>query len=85
MCTICIDLLGIPESEAAAFALVKHMKIVHDNTHWHGVVVEFRPVIWKILLQNSRRIVMAIQSRNLGSIGRSNKVSCVFYTLNLLL
>jgi hypothetical protein len=50
------------------------MKIVHD-TYAHGELVEFRPVIWKSLLQNSRSIVMAIQSRNLGPIRRSNKVS----------
>ena|SRR6267154_1372509 len=82
--TIYVDLLGIPESEAAAFALVKRMKLVH-GTYTHGELVEYRPVIWKFLLQNSRNIVMAIRSRNLGPIRHSNNVSCVFYIFHLLL
>ena len=86
--TICINLLGIRESEATAFSLVKRMKMVHDaTTHAHGGLIEFRPVIRKILLQNSHSIVIIIQSQNhdLGPISRSNKVSCPFYILHLLL
>jgi len=70
-------LMSIPESEAAAFELVKRMKIMHD-TYTHGELVEFRPDIWKFLLQNSRSIVMAIQSRNLGPIRGSNKANCEY-------
>jgi len=60
------------------------MKITH-NTYTHGELVEFRPIIRKILLQNLRSIVMAIQSRNLGPIRSSNNVGCVFYIFHLLL
>jgi hypothetical protein len=39
-----------------------------------------RPAIWKILLHNLQRIVMAIRSQNLGPARRSNRVRFVFYT-----
>ncbi|KAI0277585.1 G-protein alpha subunit [Russula aff. rugulosa BPL654] len=70
-------LMSIPESEAAAFALVKRMKFAHD-IHTHRELIEFRPVIWKLLLKNSRSIVMTIQSRNLGPIRPSNKAHCEY-------
>jgi hypothetical protein len=60
------------------------MKIAHD-TYTHGELIEYRPVIWKFLLQDSRSIVMDIRSRDLRPIRRSNKVSCVFYIFRLLL
>ena len=72
--TICIDLLGIPESEAAAYVFVKRMKIMHCP-YTPRELVEFRPLIWKRLLQNSRIIVMGIRSRNLGPISSSSEVS----------
>lgn len=69
-------LMSIPESEAAAFALVKHMKIMHD-TYAHGELVEYRPFIWKFLLKNSRSMAMAIRSRSdLGPIRPSNEANC---------
>ena len=74
----CADLLGIPESEAAAFDLIKHTRIEHD-TFTHEELANFRRVIRKILLRNSRNIVMAIRSQNLGPTCRSNKVRCLFY------
>ena len=74
----CVDLLGIPESEAAAFDLIKHMRIEHD-TFTHEELAYVRRVIRKILLRNSRNIVMAIRSQNLGPTCRSNKVRCLFY------
>lgn len=82
--TIYVDLLGIPDSEAAAFALVKRMKIAHE-AHTHGKLVAFRPFIWKLLLKNARSIVTTIQSRDLGLVSPSNKVSCAFYVLHALL
>ena len=64
-----VGLLGIPESESAASAIVKQMKLVHGT---HEECSDFRPLIWKTLLQNIRSIVKDIGSRN--------KVRCVFYT-----
>jgi hypothetical protein len=62
------------------------MKIVHDSYTHDELVKSFRPVIWKLLLQNSRSIVMAIRGRNIGPI-RSNEdeVSCLFYIFYFLL
>ena len=79
MHTDCVNLLGIPESEATAFALVKQMKIAL-GAYTHEEIADFQPFIRKIFLQNSRRIVMALRSRNLGPARRSNKVRRVFYT-----
>jgi hypothetical protein len=84
----CIYLSGIPESEAAASALIMRMKTLHDNGHpndepaqlTYKRLADLRPVIWKILLQNSRRIAMGIRSQNLRPVRRSNKVRFVFYT-----
>ena len=42
-------------------------------------LVHFRPVIRRILLQNSQSIARGIRNRNLG---RSNKVRSVFYTFS---
>jgi hypothetical protein len=74
----CIDLLGIPESEVAAFDLIKHMRI-ENYTFTHNELANFRRVIRKNLLRNSRNIVMAIRSQNLGSTCRSNKVRYLSY------
>jgi hypothetical protein len=69
-----VGLLGIPESEPAASALVKQMKIAR-GTYVHEQFPDFRPLIWKTLLQNIRSIVMDIGSRN--------KVRCMFYTSSI--
>jgi hypothetical protein len=82
----CIDLSGIPESEAAASALIMRMKTLHDGhpndepaqlTYKKSAVL--RPAIWKILLHNLQRIVMAIRSQKLGPARLSNRVRFVFY------
>ena len=74
----CVDFIGIPESEPAAFDLVKQLRI----EHWHPITDEelanFRRVIRKILLQNSRNVAMAISSRNLGPTCPPIKVRCLF-------
>jgi hypothetical protein len=67
----CVGLLGIPESEPTAFALVKQMKLAH-GAYAHEEFAEFRPLIWKNLLLNSRSVVM--------DIGSWNKVRWMFYT-----
>ena len=82
-----IDLSGIPKSEFAASAFIRRMKTLHggqtnndEPTEFaNGKPTDFRRVIWRILLQNARNVVMAIRSQNLGPTGRSNMVSYVFY------
>ena len=66
------------------------MKTMHEG-HLHDEparfnyekLVNFRPVIWKILLQNSQSIVRAIRSQNIVPACRSNKVCRVFYTFSI--
>ena len=75
----CVDLLGIPEYEAAGFDLVRRMRIEHYAAFTYEELANFRRVIREILLQNSRNIVMAIQGQNLGPSCRSNGVRCLLY------
>ncbi|KAH9970776.1 G-protein alpha subunit-domain-containing protein [Russula compacta] len=55
-------LISIPESEAAAFAFVGHMKIMHYDGYSHEELSKFRQIIWKALLENSRNVVQTLQS-----------------------
>ncbi|KAH9970775.1 G-protein alpha subunit [Russula compacta] len=68
-----ILLISIPEYEAAAFTLIKQMKLIHDGCALEDLA-DFRPVIWKILLENSRSFVQAIQTQNLRPAGSANIV-----------
>ena len=73
-----VDILGIPQSEAAAFNLVKQMRVEHWRPNTDEELANFRRVIRKILLRNSRNVVMTILSRNLGPTCRPIKVRCLF-------
>jgi hypothetical protein len=82
----CIYPLGVTKSEAAASDLIKCMKTIHDGRSsderaefTYEKPADFRRVIWKNLLQNSRSVIMAMRSRYLGPTGRSNMVRYVFY------
>jgi hypothetical protein len=70
-------LISIPESEATAFAFVKQMRIAF-GAYTREELADFRPFIRKILLQNSRSIVMVLRSRNLAPTRRSNKANCEY-------
>ena len=52
---------GIPESESAASAFIKRMKTLHEghprDELTYEQLVDFRPVIWRILLLNSRSLL----------------------------
>jgi hypothetical protein len=69
------------------------MKTLHDGqtndnelaAFTYEKPTDFQRVIWKILLRNSRNVVMAIQSQNLGPARRSNKVRGVSILLRILL
>ena len=74
----------IPESEVAAYVFIKRMKTLHDSRPNDEVarftnqkLADFRPVVWKILLMNSRSIARSIQSRKVGSLCHSNEVRCM--------
>ena len=68
------------------------MKTMHDG-HRHDEparfnyekLVDFRPVIWRILLQNSKSIVRAIRNQNIVPACRSNRVRHSFYTVSISL
>ncbi|KAH9988714.1 heterotrimeric G-protein alpha subunit, GPA3-like protein [Russula vinacea] len=77
-------LMSIPKSEFAASAFIRRMKTLHGGQtnddepaeFANGKPTDFRRVIWRILLQNARNVVMAIRSQNLGPTGRSNMANC---------
>jgi len=74
-----------PGLEAEAFAIVKHMKIVNhpytgDFSEASDEPTDFRSVIWKNLLENSRDIVGALRKLNLDHARRSTKVRLYLYT-----
>jgi hypothetical protein len=71
--------------EAEAFDIVKHMKIVNhpytsDFSEATDEPSDFRSVIWKNLLENSRDMVGALRKLNLDHARRSTKVRLLLYT-----
>jgi hypothetical protein len=54
--------------------MVELMKNVHDPHACDNSKAEFRPVIWKNLLENSRDIVWALHKRKLDQANRRTKV-----------
>jgi hypothetical protein len=64
---------GAPGFEAEAFAIVKRMKMDHDDYTLEGLA-DFRSVIWKILLENSQNIVQALRRLNVKHANRATKV-----------
>jgi hypothetical protein len=52
------------------------MKMDHDDYTLEGLA-DFRPVIWKILLENSRSIVQALRRLNFKHANRVTKVRCL--------
>jgi hypothetical protein len=74
-----------PGLEAEAFAIVKHMKIGNypdtgDFSEASNEPTDFRLVIWKNLLENSRDMVGALRKLNLDYASRSTKVRRYPYT-----
>jgi len=72
-----ILLISAPACQAEAFAIVKHMKVVHDDYTLEGLA-DFRPVIWKILLENSRSAVQAVRRLNLKRPNCATKANCEY-------
>ncbi|KAH9970774.1 G-protein alpha subunit [Russula compacta] len=70
-------LISTPKSEAEAFAMVKHMKVIHEN-YSSEELADFRPAIWKILLENSRSIVQALRKSRFKHAYRATKANCEF-------
>ena len=42
--------------------MVKQMKIIHENGYGREERIEFRPTIWKDLLETSRNIIQSLQT-----------------------
>ncbi|KAI9508069.1 G-protein alpha subunit-domain-containing protein [Russula earlei] len=72
-----ILLISTPGSEAEAFATVKQMKLSHDDCT-NEELADFRPVIWKILLENSRSIATALRSLKPKHTSRAMKANSEF-------
>ncbi|KAI0284058.1 G-protein alpha subunit [Russula brevipes] len=58
-----ILLISAPGSEVNAFTVVKHLRYWCGG-YTIGGFADFRPVIWKILLENLRNIVRVLRSNN---------------------
>ena len=71
-------LTGTPESEAAAFTLVKHMKTHYLGGHSYEELSDFRQIIRKILLENSRNVVRTLQL-NFEHLNHTMKVRCFHF------
>jgi len=70
-------LISTPESEAEAFALVKQMKLIHED-YSNEELADFRPVIWRMLLETSRSIVKTLHSIKPRHTGRATRANCEF-------
>jgi hypothetical protein len=80
--TDCVDSTGTPGSEAAEFATVKRMKLVHDD-YTTEQLAGCRSAIWKILLENSRTIVHALRHIDPEHMHSSTKVRSFLYPLSV--
>ena len=78
----CIDSTGTPGSEAAEFAIVKRMKLVHDD-YTTEQLAGCRSAIWKILLENSRTVVHALRDMDPEHLHSSTKVRLFLYPLSV--
>jgi len=72
-----ILLMSIPEYEEEASTLTRQMKFTHSGD-WGKDHADYRPEIWKILLENARSIVEAIQTRDIWSLSLTNIMNCEY-------
>jgi len=57
--------------------------MILNSDYGNEELANYRPVIWKVLLENSRGVVQAIRTQSLRLASRTNTVRCVFYTFCL--
>ena len=62
---------GTPGSGAESFAIVKCIKLILDD-YANEQLIEYRPFIWKTLLENSRDMVQALRNSEAGNVERAN-------------
>jgi guanine nucleotide-binding protein G(i) subunit alpha len=63
-------------------AIVKQMKISHGG-YTCEELADFRQIIWKSLLENSRNIVQALRTFDLEPVNHANRVRRFFYTFSV--
>jgi hypothetical protein len=68
-----VDFPGAPGAEGEACDFVKRMKTI-DGSYTDEALAEFRQLIWKNLVENSRDIVHVLRKLNLDLANRSTKV-----------
>ncbi|KAI9431920.1 hypothetical protein H4582DRAFT_2001367 [Lactarius indigo] len=71
-------LMGLNDPDTSA--IVRQMKIVHQNGYSREELLEFRPSIWSYLLEISRRIVQDLQNSGLELTTYTNKVRISYPT-----
>jgi len=57
--------------------------MILNSDYGNEELANYRPVIWKVLLENSRGVVQAIRTQSLRLASRTNTVRCVFYAFCL--
>jgi hypothetical protein len=62
---------GTPGSGAESFAIVKCIKLILDD-YANEQLIEYRPFIWKTLLENSRDMVQTLRNSEAGNFERAN-------------
>jgi hypothetical protein len=72
---------GANASEASA--VVKQIKFFHGDGYTSEELADFRQIIWKSLLENSRNIVQALRTSGLEPTDHTNKVRHLFYTFSV--
>ncbi|KAH8983747.1 G-protein alpha subunit [Lactarius akahatsu] len=69
-----ILLMGLNDSDTSA--IVKQMKIVHQSGYSCEELLNFRPSIWRYLIETSRCIVQDLRSSGLQPTTHANKANC---------
>ncbi|KAH9958143.1 guanine nucleotide binding protein, alpha subunit [Russula dissimulans] len=72
-----ILLMSIPKYEEEASTFIGQMKLVHGDD-WRKDPADFRPEIWKILLENARSVVKAVKTQNVWPSGHANRANCEY-------
>ncbi|KAH8985759.1 guanine nucleotide binding protein, alpha subunit [Lactarius hatsudake] len=67
-------LMGLNDLDTSA--IVRQMKIIYQSGYSHEELLDFRPSIWRYLLETSRRIVQDLRNSGLEPTTHANKANC---------
>ncbi|KAH9170058.1 guanine nucleotide binding protein, alpha subunit [Lactarius sanguifluus] len=67
-------LMGLNDPDTSA--IVRQMKIIHQNGYSREELLDFRLSIWSYLIETSRRIVQGLRNSGLEPTTHANKANC---------